>query len=101
MNTKVKKTLNFISIIAVFALTGSSTAFLSGLFMSWLGVKPWTFGYFIGWLFFIFPLYQVLTIVYAFIFRQFDFFYSRQKKIAKKLVELIKKTKSKLADQFS
>ncbi|MBZ0183213.1 MAG: hypothetical protein K8F60_12225 [Melioribacteraceae bacterium] len=97
MNTKVKKTINFISIIAVFALTGSSTAFLSGLFMNWLGVKPWTFGYFIGWLFFIFPLYQVLTIVYAFIFRQFDFFYSRQKKIAKKLIELIKKNKVKIS----
>lgn len=101
MNSKAKKTINFISIIAVFALTGSSTAFLSGMFMHWLGVEPWTFGYFIGWLFFIFPLYQTLTLIYAFIFRQFDFFYSRQKKIAKKIIELAKKTKAKLAEQLS
>lgn len=101
MDNKLRKTLNFVSIIAVFALTGSSTAFLSGLFMHWLGVEPWTFGYFLGWLFFIFPLYQMLTLIFAFIFRQFDFFYSRQKKIAKKLIQFIKKTKSKLADQIS
>ncbi len=101
MNSKMKKTINFVAIIAVFALTGSSTAFLSGLFMHWLGVEPWTFGYFLGWLFFIFPLYQTLTLFYAFIFRQFDFFYSRQKKITKKMIELAKKTKAKLAEQFS
>lgn len=75
------KIWNVIRILAVFALAGSSTAFFSGLIMSALGAKPWTWGYVIGYILFIFPLYQILTIIYAFILGKFRFFYDRQKKI--------------------
>ncbi|MFH1527811.1 MAG: DUF6787 family protein [Bacteroidota bacterium] len=89
MNNKFKKTINFVLIILVFALTGSSTAYLSGVIMSALGAEPWTLFYVIGYLLFIFPLYQGLTLVYAFLLGQFDFFYVRQKKIALKVVSLL------------
>lgn len=81
----MKKSVDFILIIIVFALTGSTTAYLSGIIMKLLGAEPWTFGFVAGYLIFIFPLYQGLTLVYAAIFGKFNWFYSRQKKIAKKV----------------
>lgn len=91
MKEKIKKTIDFILIITIFALTGSSTAFLSGIIMNALGAEPWTIQYIIGYLLFIFPLYQGLTLVYAFIFGKFNWFYSRQKKIAKRILNLFSK----------
>lgn len=81
MSPKLKKSIDFISIILVFALTGSSTAYLSGVITSSLGIKPWTMGYVVGYILLIFPLYQGLTLVYAAIFGKFNFFFQRQKKI--------------------
>jgi hypothetical protein len=94
MDPKLKKTIDFVLIILVFAITGSSTAFLSGIIMTAIGVEPWTFGFAIGYLFLIFPLYQALTLVYAFIFGKFNWFYSRQKKIANKVAGLFRKSKA-------
>lgn len=94
MNSKVRKSWDFISIIAVFALTGSSTAYLSGVIMTALGAEPWTWGYIGGYLLFIFPLYQGLTLVYAAIFGKFNWFFSRQKKIVQKIGSLFKKIKA-------
>ena len=94
MDPKLKKTIDFVLIIIVFALTGSSTAFLSGIIMTAIGAEPWTFGFAVGYLFLIFPLYQTLTLVYAFIFGKFNWFYSRQKKIAKRIGSLFIKNKT-------
>lgn len=91
MNAKTKKTIDFILIILIFTLTGSTTAFLSGIIMSTLGAEPWTFWYVLGYLLFIFPLYQGLTLVYAFVFGKFNWFYSRQKKIVQRIKEAIVK----------
>ncbi len=94
MKSKLKKTIDFILIIFVFALTGSSTAFLSGIIMTAIGAEPWTIGFAVGYLFLIFPLYQGLTLVFAFIFGKFNWFYSRQKKILKRIVGLFTNRKS-------
>lgn len=94
MKEKIKKTIDFILIITVFALTGSSTAFLSGIIMNALGAEPWTFQYILGYMLFIFPLYQGLTLVYAFIFGKFNWFFLRQKKILKSIIKLFQKDKN-------
>ena len=94
MRSKLKKTIDFILIIIVFALTGSSTAFLSGIIMTAIGAEPWTIGFAVGYLFLIFPLYQGLTLVFAFIFGKFNWFYSRQKKIAKRIGSFFVKDKN-------
>ncbi len=91
MTKKLKKTLDVILIITVFALTGSTTAFLSGIIMNVIGAEPWTAGYIVGYIFLIFPLYHTLLLLYAFILGKFNFFYSKQKKITLKLVSLFKK----------
>ncbi|PKL89004.1 MAG: hypothetical protein CVV23_07475 [Ignavibacteriae bacterium HGW-Ignavibacteriae-2] len=91
MTEKIKKTIDFISIILVFALTGSSTAILSGVIMNAFGAQPWTFKYIVGYLLFIFPLYQALTLIYAAIFGKFNWFFSRQKKIVGHIRKFSKK----------
>jgi hypothetical protein len=53
-----------------------------------LGAEPWTWGYLTGYLLFIFPLYQILTIFFAFILGNFRFFFDRQKKIFLYLLRL-------------
>ena len=75
-------------IIVVFAITGSSAAYLS---------KPilWLFGIVKGslsnWLYYplyillIFPVYQVLLISFGFIFGQFTFFWAFEKKMLKSM----------------
>lgn len=90
----MQKIWNFISIILVFAATGSTTAYLSGVIMSEIGAEPWTFSYVIGYLLLIFPLYQGLTLFYAAVFGKFNWFYDRQKKIALKIASPFRKKKS-------
>ncbi|GJQ63547.1 MAG: hypothetical protein SCALA702_26000 [Melioribacteraceae bacterium] len=91
MNAALSKSINVIVILLVFALTGTSTAYISGLLTSALGVEKWSLLFWVVWLIFIFPLYQGLTLVFAFIFGKFDYFYTRQKKIANKVLSLFKR----------
>ncbi|MCF8261840.1 MAG: hypothetical protein K9J12_13760 [Melioribacteraceae bacterium] len=86
---KNKKIIDAVVIILIFGLTGSATAFLSGYIMSALGAEPWTIQYILGYLVFIFPLYQSLLLLIAFLFGRFDMFYSRWKKLLLKIKKLI------------
>lgn len=97
MNFSLKKIWDFISIITVFALTGLSTAYLSGIIMTAIGAEAWTFKFISGYLLLIFPLYQFLTLVYAFLFGKFRWFYSRQKKIFMRIISLFTKIRKGLS----
>lgn len=85
-----KNALDFFLIMAVFALTGSSSVIVSGFIAKFLGVEPWSFGYIAAFLFFIFPVYHALILVYAYPLGQFNFFYGRYKWIFEKLKSLFK-----------
>ena len=70
-------------IFIVFAITGSASAWLSKPFSFWLGISKTDFGF---WfipirLLIIFPIYQVLLVVLGFLFGQFKFFWSFEKKM--------------------
>lgn len=70
-------------IFIVFAITGSTSAWLSKPFCHWLGISKDTFGF---WftplrLLLIFPIYQVLLVCIGFIFGQFQFFWDFEKKM--------------------
>ena len=92
---KAKKTFNSFIILFVFGITGTTTAFMAGLIMSAVGAEPWTVVYIIGYGLFVFPLYNGLLLIYAFIFGKFDFFYSKHKEIIRRLTALFKKPDSK------
>lgn len=74
-------------IFIVFAITGSASAWLSKPFCIWLGILKEDFGF---WftpirLLLIFPIYQVLLVFIGFIFGQFKFFWSFEKKMLRKM----------------
>ncbi|MBS7787033.1 diacylglyceryl transferase [Flavobacterium sp. CYK-55] len=74
-------------IIIVFALTGSSSAWLSKPFCLWLGITKEELGF---WftpvrLLLIFPIYQVLLVLIGFLFGQFEFFWKFEKKILRSM----------------
>lgn len=91
----MKKIYQTFLVLLIFALTGSTTAILSGYIMSWLGAEPWSVQYVLGYLFFIFPLYQILILLFAAIFGKFNYFFERQKFIVKKIKSIFAKSEHK------
>ncbi len=90
MKEKVRKTIDFIIIMVVFAVTGSTTAFLSGVIMTAIGVESWTIQYILFYIILIFPIYQTLILIFAFMFGKFNFFYSKQKLMFSKVSGFVK-----------
>lgn len=74
-------------IFIVFAITGSTSAWISKPVCMWLGIFKEDFG---GWfilirLLVIFPLYQVLLVCIGTLFGQFQFFWGFEKKMLKNM----------------
>ena len=74
-------------IFIVFAITGSASAWLSKPFCLWLGIAKEDLGF---WftpvrLLLIFPLYQVLLVFIGFLFGQYRFFWTFEKKMLKRM----------------
>lgn len=75
-------------IIVVFAITGSSAAYLSKPVLSFFGILK---GEISNWIYYplyivlIFPIYQVLLVFFGFVFRQFDFFWAFEKKMLRSM----------------
>ena len=71
-------------ILIVFAITGSTSAYLSKPVLSLFGIVKEDVS---GWIYYplyiilIFPIYQVLLVFFGFVFRQFDFFWAFEKKM--------------------
>lgn len=80
----IKSNGQFVAIIIIFAITGSSAAYLSKPFLALFGISKESVS---GWLYYplyiilIFPIYQVLLVSYGFIFGQFKFFWAFEKKM--------------------
>ncbi len=77
----------FIIILIVFAITGTTTAWLTGLVTGWVGFTDETF-----WLWkFLLKLgmllvgYQVILLTVAFLFGQFAFFWNFEKKMLRRM----------------
>lgn len=71
-------------IILVFAITGSSAAYLSKPILHGLGISKETHPialYLLLYILIIFPVYQVLLVAIGFIFGQFKFFWEFEKKM--------------------
>ncbi len=78
----IKSNWQLFVIIVVFAVTGSTAGYLSKPILKALGVSrdnPWE--YWILYIVIIFPVYQVLLVLFGFIFRQFPFFWAFEKKM--------------------
>ena len=82
----IKSNWQLFVIILVFAITGSSAAYLSKPILLAIGISKDTVSaweYYPLYILLIFPVYQVLLVAYGFIFGQFTFFWAFEKKMLK------------------
>jgi hypothetical protein len=80
-------------ILIVFALTGMTVVWIRPIIFHVLGIDHAN-----GWiktacyLILVFPLYQVLLLVYGFIFGQFSFFWEKEKKLVNAVIRLFSRS---------
>jgi hypothetical protein len=81
---QIKSNLQLIIILLVFALTGSTAAYLSKPILGALDITKNSVGvlfYYLLYVILIFPIYQLLLLLYGWILGQFRFFYAFEKKM--------------------
>lgn len=83
----IESNLQLILIFIVFAITGSASAWLSKPFCIWLGITKADMGF---WftpirLIMIFPIYQILLVFFGFLFGQFQFFWTFEKRMLRNM----------------
>jgi|SRR5690606_12315645 len=84
----IKSNFQLTIILIVFALTGSTSAYLSKPVLAWMGIHREAIS---GWIYYplyiilIFPIYQVLLVCYGWIFGQFTFFWAFEKKMLRSM----------------
>ena len=89
----VKSNFQFLIIFIVFGITGSASVYLGKPILNYFSISPSLFSdvplgklfYFLLRLIVIFPLYQLLLIIFGAIFFQFTFFWEFEKKILRKM----------------
>ena len=85
---KVTYRWELIAIFIVFAITGSTSARISGPLIDFLNIKEIVQNNFIYWvlrILIIFPIYQLLLIIIGWIFGQFKFFWAFEKKMLRRM----------------
>ena len=86
---------DLVLILCVFAITGTTTAFVSKLITGWVGFTEathWLWKLLLRLVVLIFG-YQAILLVVAFLFGQFSFFWKYEKKILTRL-RILKRDKS-------
>ena len=77
---QLKSLFQTIMVLIVFAVTGSTVLFIKPLLFDLVGLESFTgFWSIVLYIVLIFPLYQILILVYGFIFGQFEFFWKWEK----------------------
>jgi hypothetical protein len=85
---QIHSNIQLIVIIIVFAITGSTAAYLSKPILDFLGIVKGTISnwiYYPLYIILIFPIYQVLLVFFGFIFGQFKFFWAFEKSMLRKM----------------
>lgn len=84
----IKSNWQVFVILVVFAVTGSTAAYLSKPILALFGITKEAVS---GWIYYplyiilIFPVYQVLLVSFGFLFGQFTFFWAFEKKMLKSM----------------
>ncbi|WP_339627024.1 DUF6787 family protein [uncultured Maribacter sp.] len=89
----VSSNFQLIIIFFVFSITGSSSVFAAKPFLNLIGLQQANFPdawwgstlYWILRILLIFPFYQVLLVIYGWLFGQFKFFWGFEKKMLKRI----------------
>jgi len=89
----IDSNFQIIIICIVFAITGSLSVYVAKPFLAWIGLSREAFpdalwGGFIYWtlrLLLIFPFYQILLVIFGWLFGQFKFFWNFEKKMLSRM----------------
>jgi len=84
----ITSTFQVLMILVVFACTGFSVLYVEDLLLNWIGL-PAEKSWWVGVLIFIFitlPLYNIILLIYGFIFGQFRFFWNFEKRFFGRLM---------------
>jgi hypothetical protein len=84
---QISSNSQLIVVFIVFAITGSTSAWVTRPLFSWLGIHELSVGfwYFPIKLLLIFIIYQFLLVSIGFLFGQFDFFWNFEKKMLRRM----------------
>lgn len=84
----IKSNWQVFIILVVFAVTGSTSAYISKPILALFGITKQTVSewiYYPLYIILIFPVYQILLVGYGFLFGQFKFFWAFEKKMLRNL----------------
>lgn len=83
----LKSLFQVVMILIVFSLTGMTVVLIRPLIFSWFGYTEDTAMWIkaITYILLIFPMYQVLILIYGLLLGQFAFFWEKEKKLFKML----------------
>ncbi|SNR48200.1 hypothetical protein SAMN04488009_2097 [Maribacter sedimenticola] len=89
----ITNNFQLIIIFFVFAITGSSSVYVAKPFLDFIGLDQANFSetwwgntlYIVLRILLIFPFYQVLLVIYGWLFGQFKFFWAFEKKMLKRI----------------
>ncbi|MDT0559534.1 diacylglyceryl transferase [Ichthyenterobacterium sp. W332] len=85
----ISSNLQVILILIVFAVTGSSSIYVTKPILNFFGIVKTNFDYTAFYYFLkillVFPVYQVLLVFFGWIFGQFNFFWNFEKKMLSRL----------------
>lgn len=89
----IESNFQLIVILVVFSVTGSTAVYVARPFLEWIGLQPDGFssawwGSWIYWILrilVIFPIYQVLLVIFGAVFGQFSFFWNLEKKMLRRM----------------
>jgi hypothetical protein len=85
---QITSNYQLVIIFIVFAITGSTASYISKPFLNIIGLHRESMNGFFYWtlrLVLIFPFYQVLLVLFGFVFGQFKFFWNFEKKMLRSM----------------
>jgi hypothetical protein len=87
---ELESTMQVLLVLLVFSLTGSSVVYLRKALFTLMGFDADTAFWLktVTYILFVLPSYQVLLLVYGFIFGQFNFFWNKEKKMFNNIKKL-------------
>ena len=93
---KLESLLQVVLVLVVFACTGFTILFIKNPILDFFGVERGGGQGFLNtvlYLLLVLPLYQIILLIYGFIFGQFSFFWEKEKQIFRRMGGLFSKKK--------
>ncbi len=88
---KLDSLLQVVLVLVVFACTGFTILVIKNPILGFFGVAKGGFVNTVLYLLLVLPLYQIILLIYGFIFGQFSFFWEKEKQILRRIGGIFKR----------